>query len=521
MATWFQYSQGDGLAHMMNKTLNTLTLLLLICSLDLMANVGTVLFAKGDTRVERGNVFKINKGDIIERGDTLLTGDNSRLQVLFTDNARLSLRPNSVLRVEDYIYQSNEAITNTEVSSENNSALNLMKGGFRTITGAISAGDNKTNYRVTTAVATIGIRGTDYSILLCDDDCDSLVYNSDEVANGLYAGVSQGAIVLFNDVGELQLNETESGFVSSAFELPVKLLGPPQSLFGQTTPTSQSEKKRQFNNSAPYPFSRRHVVYSKFDDSDEQEEDVDLVIAKAIVDEEGNEIIIDNGRLSFGAQETLISNGIEPFSSSALTFDSNGSLTSFYANDAYTRIGSANNINLGYDPNTGFKWGRWHGGTAFINNMSTDLSNESLHWLINTSPVSDIALVQTGTAQYSLVGNTDPTNLNGDKGVVGSAAFSANFTTQVVTTNVSLGIAGDNWVASGSGSIAQGLNQFSGNYDTVLINNQINGGGNFIGFFSPTTLANGIPSGAGLSYNLHDNDFERNVNGVLIFGKPE
>lgn len=46
----------------------------------------------------------------------------------------------------------------------------LLKGGFRTVTGLIGKSD-RSEYRVSTQTATIGIRGTDYEVIICDAAC--------------------------------------------------------------------------------------------------------------------------------------------------------------------------------------------------------------------------------------------------------------------------------------------------------------------------------------------------------------
>ena len=76
-----------------------------ICS----ASVGKVLFAVGDVQVERDTRMQLKRGDDIEIGDTLITGEKSRLQILFSDNARVSLRANSELKVDNYIYNQGSA----------------------------------------------------------------------------------------------------------------------------------------------------------------------------------------------------------------------------------------------------------------------------------------------------------------------------------------------------------------------------------------------------------------------------
>ena len=96
-------------------------------------------------------------------------------------------------------------------------------------------------------------------------------------------------------------------------------------------------------------------------------------------------------------------------------------------------IGSADNLNVGFDPITQVKWGRWGGGNATENAVSLDLSNSSLHWI--TVPDEEPIQVITGSAEYVLVGNTDPTDNQGNVGVLGKATLDANFTTSVVNSS--------------------------------------------------------------------------------------
>jgi hypothetical protein len=68
----------------------------------------------------------------------------------------------------------------------------LAKGGLRTMTGAIG-GANRKNYGMATPVATLAVRGTDYGITLCQQDC--LNPNGSLAKDGLYGrvlGLSHG-----------------------------------------------------------------------------------------------------------------------------------------------------------------------------------------------------------------------------------------------------------------------------------------------------------------------------------------
>jgi hypothetical protein len=204
-----------------------------------------------------------------------------------------------------------------------------------------------------------------------------------------------------------------------------------------------------------------------------------------------------------------------------MRFSAAGNLTGFVDNrtavtQAYN-IGTAQNLNAGVDASNALKWGRWAQGTATRQASGTttttpvDLASRSLHWLVG--PVNAPAQVITGTANYVLAGNTDPTNNQGQVGILGTASLAADFTNGTVSSNVQLGIANQVWKATGSGAIRANL--FNGLYNTVTVNGIAGGSGAFGGVF--TNVVNGAPQGAGLTYQLVNGT--NNVAGVAIFKK--
>jgi len=512
---------------MRNFILVNIFCLIIFVSFTVHGNAGTVLYAIGKTFVEKPQQSVLKKGDIIIIGDTIVTGDKSRVQLKMSDGARLSIRPNSRLNIENYLFTKNSSGAVTSAKS----SLNLIKGGFRTITGAISAGQDKSGYQVKTAVATIGIRGTDYSVLLCQSDCTPLEASTkSKIDDGLYAGVSQGAIVLINNIGELQLDKAESGFVANIDTLPVKLLGPPSSLFGQTVPVKQTIGKKEPENSvliSEITVSEPIAVIEKPSKTNltttllTQEE---VVISQVIIDDNGNEIPIDNGIIEVTNQP--ISFALTSLTRSQLTLngdlivDSEGNLSGFTFDEQLITIGTAKNLNSGFDVLTGFRWGRWSQGIAQFNTgESLNLTEQSLHWLSNDLFDNDISLPQSGQANYILMGNTDPTDNTGHIGILGSASFTADFTNQSVSSQILLGINNHVWKADGNGSIASGLNQFTGIYNSVLIDGSNSGTGSFSGFFSSMLNNSNIPVGAGLTYYLQNNTNSEHVTGSLVFSE--
>ena len=126
--------------------------------------VGSVLNSRGATaHNETGGIRFLGKGDRIYKGDVISTAARSFAVVSMADKTRLTVRPGTVLRVNEF---------NVKPKKEN-VLISLFRGGLRAITGFVSK--RRTNaFRLRTGVATIGIRGTEFDARLCEqDDCSA------------------------------------------------------------------------------------------------------------------------------------------------------------------------------------------------------------------------------------------------------------------------------------------------------------------------------------------------------------
>jgi hypothetical protein len=114
----------------------------------------------GDVTAEIGGELRILKqGDDIFVTDEITTGDKSFAVLQFVDGAKVTVRPNSAIIIEDYVYNGTD---------EDVATLSLVSGGLRVITGAM-AKSNPENYKVRTPVALMGVRGTEFAVMLCGD----------------------------------------------------------------------------------------------------------------------------------------------------------------------------------------------------------------------------------------------------------------------------------------------------------------------------------------------------------------
>lgn len=161
-----------------------------VCANSAMATdkAGHVLLSVGSNTAQlpEQDVRPLKRKSEIYPLDSISTGSKGRLQIRFTDGSRMSLRPDTLFNVEEYRFNENSP-------KDGKSVYRLLKGGLRTLTGAISD-NNKENYEVRTPIATIGVRGTHYTLFYCDKTCQETT----RAQQGLYGYVLEGEIVVGN-----------------------------------------------------------------------------------------------------------------------------------------------------------------------------------------------------------------------------------------------------------------------------------------------------------------------------------
>jgi hypothetical protein len=170
----------------------------------------------------------------VKEGDLLTTEDDTYARIKFADNSEVVLRPNSQLKIEGYKF-------NQAKPENDNVVLSMFKGGLRAVTGLIGKRNHdKVNF--STATATIGIRGTHFGALLCQNDCGGVPTTSGQApANGLHVDVADGAILVKNGAGQIQVNAGQFGFVAGANAAPQVV--PPQQGIQVTMPQSISQNR--------------------------------------------------------------------------------------------------------------------------------------------------------------------------------------------------------------------------------------------------------------------------------------
>lgn len=194
----------------------------------------TVILAVGSVndRAADGSLHTLHDGDSVYAGDNLSTGGGGWLDMDFADGGRILLRPGSQFQIEQFDYQPAahpDNVPPTAAAEHESAFFRLFKGGLRAISGLIGH-VYRASYRMDTPVATIGIRGTEYDVRYCANDCGSQAQPGAAPAQGLYAGVDKGAIALSNQVGETITTAGQYLYVRGA-RLPIESLkAPPAAL---------------------------------------------------------------------------------------------------------------------------------------------------------------------------------------------------------------------------------------------------------------------------------------------------
>src|SRR6266704_6056577 len=122
--------------------------------LSAQTRVGEAAVVKNEVlRVAESATSQINVGDGLLRDEVVRTGLDSATRLVMADSTNLSLGPSATIKLDRTVF--NDEHTYRDI------AIRLTTGAFRFVTGH----SEKTAYKITTSVATIGVRGTILDIL--------------------------------------------------------------------------------------------------------------------------------------------------------------------------------------------------------------------------------------------------------------------------------------------------------------------------------------------------------------------
>ncbi|MDP3540682.1 MAG: FecR family protein [Azonexus sp.] len=339
-----------------------------------------------------GSQRTLAKGAEVVSGETIRTAADGRAQLRFDDGAMVSLQPGTEFRLDNYHFSGKQ-------DGQERGFFSLLKGGLRTITGLIGR-NNRDAYKVTTTVATIGIRGTEYTIAYTGAD-------SVAIATG------EGAIEVCSQSGCGVLAGGESGEVKGA---------------------AGSLQRTDFRPLLS-PAQPNDLLLANFSTSESRNADGSVQL-------NAGQLVSGGGYSLSWARDSLTgsaTDGTAEFGdSSQLLYASNAS--GYFKGGVLGESGVSDGV---------IGWGRWVTAT---DQLGSNLNN--FHYVIGRETVGFAGI----TATYNLIGSTNPTSTNGNVGsaLTGSlvATLNGGLTSLQLSMNVPINATVYNVQGSSSTSTA-------------------------------------------------------------------
>ena len=178
-----------------HKLIKWILLVILFCAGPLWASIGNV------DKLEGKGVIDRNKTDItleqelpIEQYDTVKTG-NGKVGILFIDDTRVDVTQHSKLIIDEFVYD-----PNTKKGKLN---LSAKLGTIKYASGQI-AKTSRQDIVITTPTATIGVRGTDFSMTIDELGSSTIILLPSCDVNG---NCLVGEISVESAAGQVILNQ--------------------------------------------------------------------------------------------------------------------------------------------------------------------------------------------------------------------------------------------------------------------------------------------------------------------------
>ena len=421
-------------------------------------SIGHVIHARGSLIASNdGSNRTLTRGSRIEEGDLIKTGKTSRSQLRMMDGALIVLRQNSEMRFEEYKYEEKD-------KSVGSSIFNLIRGGFKTISGLVGK-RNKRNYKVKTAFTTIGIRGTDYGVTLCErDNCSD--GDNGTLSNGLYASVIDGEISSENEAGLYIFSNDEYFYVASKNSEPESLLKAPGVIFDPNTTAVCEEEMDAGNEYAALltddSLNQDAAIQSNINKQNIAVDNTTFTpFFEAVDDINSNAYMIastpgDTMMFSYfqgtaaaltPVSQTLVDDGTlnNQFALNAIAADSGtliplASHITFGAGPTTSRLyianATANNVGTMNMGGTNLSWGRWNGDLYETTDGGTVTDHTgSLHYAVIDGGLTTPAQISamTGSFNYTTVTGTNATDSNGN---VAASVADVNMTVDFGLQNI-------------------------------------------------------------------------------------
>jgi len=408
--------------------------------LSAFAASGTFTYVAGSVFVERnGQRITAARGVEVDPGDVIVSGADGMAQLAMIDQAKLSLRSNSQLRIERY---------QRKLGDQDGAVLSLLRGTLRTFTGLLTA-SNREKYQMRTRVATVGIRGSG-NILLHEEEDGKPPVTINHTIEGSHviaslAGSFAPIIAFPNDTVKVEQGKP-----------PERIPTPPSILAASNTMVGGEDAGGTKQASEPPPGAAPTIATSNPQSSTGTGGGstgptpgappivVTVVVPPVVipVDPTGlRDIVLAGAGVTYSGQAavsglTLDGANLRGFNSVPGGAGTSATVTGGTIADAQTfDIGNNSSITIG----------RWVSPTS-LNLVGYGRFNGTLattHFAYGGSGYpAYLSDVLTGTVAYQRIGATLPTNENNTTGILTSAVLSVNFTSRLLNATLGVAMAG-------------------------------------------------------------------------------
>ena len=173
-----------------------LCLIMFLFNKSVYAGIGEVILQEGNTKVQRkagGEVDSKKQLEILSY-DTVKTGQG-KTAIQFADDTRVDVTAHSKLLIDEFVYDPNNKTGKLSIKAS--------AGTIRYASGQI-AKNSQQNVKIETPTATIGVRGTDFTMTIDEIGGSTIILLPSCDKNG-YCFV--GEISVESDVGQVILNQ--------------------------------------------------------------------------------------------------------------------------------------------------------------------------------------------------------------------------------------------------------------------------------------------------------------------------
>lgn len=184
-------------------------------TLPAAAQVGIVRTVEGQVTVFSGKQECAPRfGLDLDEGDAVRTGAKAWALLTMMDGAKITVRPNSEVRIDAYRY------TDAGESVQNRALLTLTQGALRVVSGRIAATRNN-GFAVQTPDARVDLRGADHDVSFVGPKFPE----RGDAPVGTYGKTYNGEAVLKSTHGEVVVRAGQVGYVDPRVRAAPRVLG--------------------------------------------------------------------------------------------------------------------------------------------------------------------------------------------------------------------------------------------------------------------------------------------------------